>query len=320
MPAWAKTCLAGVALLALLGGAAVPVAGAAAPLPADPVFVADPGVAVAPVAETRLGPAAGTLALARRTDGLFSDAQLDDASGSLAFVFGHRGPRTPRAPRAAKPPTRLGAERARILLRSLTLPGWGQATLGRHRSAAFFGLTEAAIWGTFTAFRIQVAMRDDASRREALLQAGIDLRGRDEEWRRIVGGFSSSDEYNRLVVARDAANLYLSDTVTYNRPAGESVPYFDYIEAHKLKGADTWSWSSPEAQRRYRDLRKTAQRAAQRANTAMAVAVVNRIVSALHAARAAGHSAPAAHSWRFEVVPVTSTDATAFQIRVRTRF
>ncbi len=320
MRPWPRPWLATAVLLAALGGGALPAAGSMAPPAGGPDTGAGQDAALAPVAETRRASGAGPLAMARRVDGLFSDPQRDGAAEPLALSFGRRGARAPRAPREERPPGMVGGERARVLLRSLTLPGWGQATLGRRTSAVFFGLTETAIWGTFTAFRIQVAMREDAFLRTAALQAGIDLRGRDEEWRRIVGGFSSSDEYNRLVVARDAANLFLSDTVVYNRPPEETVPYFDYIEQHKLKGADTWSWTSPEAQRSYRDLRKTAQRAAQRANTMLAVAVVNRIASALHAARAAGHTAPSAHAWRFEVVPVASPDPTAFQVRVRTRF
>jgi hypothetical protein len=258
---------------------------------------------------------AGTFALARPLASFLSDEPLGDSDGPLALSFGRRGARTPRAARPTVPSGALGAERARILLRSLTLPGWGQATLGRRTSAIFFGLTETAIWGTFTAFRIQVAMREDAFLRTARLHAGIDLRGRDEEWRRIVGGYGSSDEYNLLVVARDAANLYLSDPA-----APDYVGYRAYLEEHRLKGADTWNWSSAEVQRGYRDLRKNAQRAAQRANTALAVAVVNRIASALHAARVAGRPAPAARAWQFEVVPVACEDATAFQFRVRARF
>ncbi len=210
----------------------------------------------------------------------------------------------------------LGAERARILLRSLTLPGWGQATLGHRGSATFFGLTETAIWGTFTAFRIQVAMREDAYLRTARLMAGIDLRGRDEEWRRIVGGYSSSDAYNQLVVARDAANLYYNDPEAYRA----------YVAAHSLGGADAWRWADSEAQKRYSSQRKMAQRAAQRANTVLAVAVVNRLVSALHAARVAGHdgnaraAAEPRPSWRIEAVPAPGDDALAFQLRVRAQF
>jgi len=105
----------------------------------------------------------------------------------------------------------LGPERAQILLRSLTVPGWGQATLGLNGSAKFFAVIEAGIWGSYIAFRIQEAQRTDSYIRTAKLSAGIDLSQQDDEFRRIVGAFASSDEYNLLVVSRDAANIYLSD-------------------------------------------------------------------------------------------------------------
>jgi hypothetical protein len=75
-----------------------------------------------------------------------------------------------------------------------------------------------------------------------------------------------------------------------------------------------------DEQNRYREQRKRSQRAAQRANTTLAVAVANRIVSALHAARVAGRPAPQPRSWRLEVVPVEGADPTAFQFRVNARF
>jgi len=304
---WPRTWLATAVLLGALGGGAPPATGSVARPPAGPDGVAGQGAELVAGSEAGGGPAAGTLALLLPMASFLSDAPLDDPDGPFALSFGRRAP---RAPRAAAPSGALGAERARILLRSLTLPGWGQATLGHRTSAVFFGLTETAIWGTFAAFRIQVAMREAAFLRTARLQAGIDLGGRDEEWRRIVGGFVSSDEYNLLVVARDAANLYYDDPVAYRA----------YLAEHSLKDADAWKWSSVEGQLRYRDQRKNAQRAAQRANTTLAVAVVNRIVSALHAARVAGRPAPAARSWQFEVVPVACEDATAFQFRVHARF
>ena len=307
---WMRPWLATAVLLGALGGATAPASGSVAAAPADVDVAGVQNAAPAPCLEAGPGPMPGTLAMVRPPASFLSEAPLDDPVGPLAFSFGHRGARTPRAARAAAGSGALGAERARILLRSLTLPGWGQATLGRRTSAIAFGLTETAIWGTFTAFRIQVAMREDAYLRTARLLAGIDLGGRDEEWRRIVGSFQSSDEYNRLVVARDAANLYYSDPVAYRA----------YLDEHSLKGADTWNWASPEDQERYRNLRRYAQRAARRANSTLAVAVVNRILSALHAARVAGHPAPARSSWQLEVVPVEGRDATAFQFRVHARF
>jgi hypothetical protein len=237
----------------------------------------------------------------------FTTERAQPAGEPLALSFGRHRARTPRP---AETPAVLGSGRAAILLRSLTLPGWGQATLGHRTSAAVFGLTETAIWGAFTAFRIQIAMREDAYLRTARLLAGIDLRGRDEEWRRIVGSFRSSDEYNLLVVARDAANLHYDDPVAYRA----------YLDEHSLKGSDTWSWGSAEQQERYRGQRKNAQRAARRANTMLAVAITDRIVSALHAARIAGQPAPAPRSWKLEVGPATDGDAMAIQMRVSAHF
>lgn len=210
----------------------------------------------------------------------------------------------------------LGAERSRILLRSLTIPGWGQATLGRTRSAAVFAIAEAGIWGAFTSFRIQEKLRRDTYVRTAGLFAGVNLKGRDEEFLRIVGSFASSDEYNLLVVSRDAANIYLSDPYD-----PDLVGYRQYIAEHSLGGRDAWSWSDEASFRRYVSQRKEAQRAALRANTTLAFAVANRLISALHAARSSGGAAGAQpRSWNLECVPVPDADPTAFRFGVRTRF
>lgn len=210
----------------------------------------------------------------------------------------------------------LGPERARILLRSLTVPGWGQASMGRRTSAKWFVAAEAGVWTAFGAFRVQEVLRRETAMRTARLGAGIELRGRDEEFQRIVGSFVSSEEYNLLVVARDAANLYLIDPY---HPDMEG--YRAYIAAHSLSGSDSWNWSTIESFRKYSSQRKDAHRAGLRANTAIAVGIANRIASAIHAARAAGRT-PAVEqprSWNFEVTP-DPRDADAVRAGVRVTF
>jgi hypothetical protein len=224
---------------------------------------------------------------------------------------GITAPREPRAPKTKKgkeprvhandSDEGLGAARAQILLRSLTVPGWGQATLGRKGSSRVFMLAEAGVWGAFAAFRIQEALRTESYLRTARLHAGIDLRDRDDEFRRIVGAFASSDEYNLLVVTRDAANLYLRDP---ENP--DFAGYHAYIAQHSLSGDMGWRWSDEAAFDRYGGQRKFAHRAGLRANTALGLAVANRLISALHAARAAGQAAreaKGAQGWRLEVEP-----------------
>jgi hypothetical protein len=317
----ARTWLAAATLL-LLVGRAQPAGSMAVVAFADDAGAEAAGRGLAAPAAAGLGPAPGPLALARPVGFFLTDRRDDVATEPLARAAAGR--RTPTSRALPARPEALGGERARILLRSLTLPGWGQATLGRRTSTVFFGLTEAAIWGTFTAFRIQSAIRQDNYMRLATIFAGIDLAGRNEEWRRIVGGFSSSEEYNRLVVARDAANIYLQYPESHYQDPEDYYKalkaYRAYIEEHSLRGADAWNWASPEAQERYRGERRYAQRAAQRANTALAVAVANRIVSALHAARVAGRPEAGSRSWWFEVVPAAGPDPTALLFRVRTQF
>ncbi len=216
-------------------------------------------------------------------------------------------PERPRKQKPGKKPRRvkpaqsnegLGPERARILLRSLTIPGWGQATLGHRTSAKVFMIAEAGVWGAFTAFKVQQAQRTQSYLLTARLDAGIDLNGRDDEFRRIVGAFASSEEYNLLVVTRDAANIYLSDPLNL-----DLAGYRAYIAKNSISGSLAWSWIDEQSFRRYSSQRKFAQKAGLRANTALGLAIANRLVSALHAARQAGHTAAVQQGWRFEVDP-----------------
>jgi hypothetical protein len=189
------------------------------------------------------------------------------------------------------------------------VPGWGQASLGENRSALGFAMVELATWGAFTAFKIQESMRTRTSERTAALYAGIDLSHRDEEYRRTVSFYISSDEYNPLVVRRDATNLYFGDPAAYNA----------YVAAHEIKGADAWAWDSEASLLRYREERQEAQKAIKHAQDALAVAVINRLVSMIHASAGAVRKDSAARSLKLECVPA-GDDPTAFHLGLRADF
>jgi len=209
-----------------------------------------------------------------------------------------------------------GAERARILLRSLTIPGWGQATLGRHTSAKVFGLAETGIWASFVAFRIQEHFRRQSYEVTAQLFAGIDLDGRDEEYRRIVGIYPSSEDYNRLVVRRDAANVYAY--LYYDDPAAYARLVAEFIAENEIRGDDAWAWVSPESYDLYQEQRRLTRKAALRSNTMLGLAVANRLLSAVLAARHAG-AAPPTRSWNIECGPRPG-DPSAVALGVKVRF
>jgi hypothetical protein len=240
---------------------------------------------------------------------------------ALRFPGLHRG--GARAPRPAVESMPLGPERTRVLLRSLTVPGWGQATLGHRRSAAVFGVAELGVWTAFASFRVQELLRRLGYERTAKIYAGIDLKGRDDEYRRIVGYYRSSSEYNLYVVARDAANLYTPDP--YNNP--DMAGYNAYIAAHSIKGSDAWDWGDQQSfdryGARYRAERKNSQRASLRSNAVLGLAIGNRLVSAALAMRASAHpvaAKPQRTSWRFEVAPGELTDPGSFRAGLHASF
>lgn len=206
--------------------------------------------------------------------------------------------------------TPLGPGRASRMVKSLTLPGWGQASYGHPTAGVVFGVMETGVWGAFAAFRIQAVMRTQAYVRTAQIFAGIDLSHRSDAFRHTVGSYLSSDDYNRLVVFQDAASLYPSDPMQYRR----------YIAEHELRGADTWHWSSVDAVLRYQGQRKSAKRTLVRANAALTGAVVNRIVSVIHASRMRP-GRRGAHSWRLDFTPPGGAgDPTAFRLGIRRDF
>ena len=96
-----------------------------------------------------------------------------------------------------------------------------------------------------------------------------------------------------FVVRRDAANLYYDDPALYDQ----------YIAEHELKGGDTWRWSGQASFDQYTEERKATRKAALRANAMLGLAIANRLVSALFAARQAGAPGSAPRSWNLECGP-----------------
>ena len=318
MPRLARLALA----LAWLVSLAAPAAGAGHGFEAaTPVAFGAGAPSAGPPAA---GPAMGS-EFAMRSP-LLADELLDD--GLLAARGMTREPKKPKPPKESKPadstaaapaaepakneggglPGALSGDRARVMLQSLTVPGWGQQTLGQTRAALAFGLVETGIWVSFAAFQVQETMRRHTYEGTARLFAGIDLSGRDEEYRHVLGLYRSSADYNIYVVRRDAANLYYGD------PAG----YDAYVAAHEIKGADAWAWDSDADLLRYRDERQAAQRSTKHAQDALAAALINRLVSVVLVARSHPHPADQA-SWRIECAPAPG-DFTAYRLAVRADF
>jgi hypothetical protein len=230
-----------------------------------PIFVVAfaAGLGVAGPGHAAAAPAAATTALAPSAFAL----PVAGADAAVAAA-GAAGSGAEPAGEAAAGGVAAGA------WRSLVVPGWGQVYQGHRDLGLAFGTLEAALITTLFVSVGQGHLRRGASEETAALFAGIDVAGRDDTYRRRVSDYHSSDEYNRLVIYRDAAYLYYGDPVKYDL----------YIQEHALTGEDAWVWESDEAWAAYRQQRRASESAFQRARFAVAGMVVNRVASAITAA------------------------------------
>jgi hypothetical protein len=170
--------------------------------------------------------------------------------------------------------------------RSLVIPGWGQWRQGYRGVALGFFAVEAAIWTTFFVSVSQGHQRRDSYEQTALLFADIDLQSVDADFRKLVGRYISNEEYNQLVVMREAASLYF----------GNPTEYWAFIEENSLKGDESWNWSSDEKFFQYGAERRSSEKAFQRAEYSLAAAVVNRLLSGLAAWRMTPKPSAMTHS------------------------
>jgi len=151
----------------------------------------------------------------------------------------------------------------KAVLLSLILPGSGELYAGEKESARLFLVTETLIWSLHFAFKTYGDWRRDDYRLFSVVHAGADPGLNSEKYFDDLKFYSSGDRYNRLAFLENGpqAELYPEDAL--------------------------WEWDSEEAQRRYRSLRNSSLLSYRYADYAIAGAVINRIVSAIHAARAA---------------------------------
>ncbi len=177
--------------------------------------------------------------------------------------------------------------KAKALALSALLPGAGQYYAGKKGRANIFFLAESAIWTSFVVFQVQGYLRKGNYRDYAELMAGVDTEDKPDEFYRALGQYTRSDpgpgSYNESI-RREARALYPDDRERQEQ----------YLLENGYFGDDAWEWRSEEDQARYKSLRKKSQLSFRRATYMLGLAVANRILAAMDAARSvSGPSEPA---------------------------
>ncbi|UCF78726.1 MAG: hypothetical protein JSW03_00155 [Candidatus Eiseniibacteriota bacterium] len=171
-----------------------------------------------------------------------------------------------------------GPSRVKAMALSVLLPGAGHYYAGKKGRANIFFLTESAIWTSFVVFEVQGYLRKGNYREYAELMAGVDAEGKPDEFYRALGQYMRSDpgpgSYNESI-RREARALYPDDREMQEQ----------YLLENGYFGEDAWEWVSEEDQARYKSLRRKSQLSFRRATYMLGLAVANRILAAMDAAR-----------------------------------
>jgi hypothetical protein len=187
-------------------------------------------------------------------------------AGSVATADGSPAPRRPSRLKA------IGA--------SLLLPGLGHRYVGHPGRAKVFFATEAGLLIGYGTGRVQSHVQKQSYIEYAERFAGVENAGGKPDWYyRNVGQYRSSDEYVDDI-ERAARQVYGDDLA--QRDA--------YVRNNSPREDERWAWQSEAARLEYTERRRASRNALRRANLFLGAAVLNRLVSAIDAARMAGGS------------------------------
>jgi hypothetical protein len=170
---------------------------------------------------------------------------------------------------------------ATAVLYSLLLPGMGELYADGFDEGRYSLIAEGGLWLTYFSFRQYGSWLQDDARRFASSHSGASIGGKKDQYFVDLGNFDDTYEYNdKQLRDRELEKVYDVNAGYY------------------------WKWDSEGSRREYRALRVSSERVLNNSKFVIASIVVNRILSAINAARLVRlynqRGAESLGSWRFE--------------------
>jgi hypothetical protein len=149
-------------------------------------------------------------------------------------------------------------------LYSLLLPGMGELYAEGFSSGKYFLMAEGGLWITYALFEIHGNDLRDGARAFAAARGGVTVNGKDDQFFVDIGNFLSMDDYNdKRLRDREPERLY------------------------SIEGGQYWLWDSEDSRLTYREQRIASDRSYNNRKFVGAAILVNHVISAINAARAA---------------------------------
>lgn len=183
---------------------------------------------------------------------------------------------------------------------STVLPGMGELYAGNFETGKYSLIAEGVLWVAFGAFKIQSNTIETDARLFARQHSGADFGGKSDQYAVDVGNYQSVDEYNQEKLKnREYDRLY--DKATYS-----------------------WNWDNGANRQTFRNLRIDSDKADQASGFVVGALVINRIISAISAGRAAARHNEALlneQDWSLSMYPLGNTVLpSGFEFRISRRF
>jgi hypothetical protein len=151
-------------------------------------------------------------------------------------------------------------------------------------------VAEGGVWANYIVWQISGHLRKDDYIEQAQINAGVGISSASDDYWRLLGQYQRSggtgpDAYEETL-RREARLQYPDDPAAQDRYVAQRLP----------TGKSAWNWSSAALQNSYIETRRSANRAFDHARVSFALAVLNRLVSAVdtqilsHSRRAQEHS------------------------------
>lgn len=147
------------------------------------------------------------------------------------------------------------------ILYSLLLPGMGELYADNYSLGQYFTITDAATWGVVAGYSIYGNNKEDDYKAYAKTYAGVNLNNKDSKYFATIGAYENINEYNT-----------------------EKELYRQFDETYEVEKYN-WNWQNNTQRKEYRALWKSSEAAYNNVRFAVGALIVNRIVSAIVAAR-----------------------------------
>jgi hypothetical protein len=148
------------------------------------------------------------------------------------------------------------------VLYSLLLPGMGELYVDGFDQGQYSFIAEGGLWLTYLSFQQYGSWLQTDARNFAATHAGASTNGKQDQFFVDLGNFSDTYDYNDKKL-RDR-----SLEKVYDVNAG----YY-------------WRWDSDQNRKEYREIRVSSERVLNNSQFVIATIVVNRLISAINAAR-----------------------------------